>query len=282
MSRTSMQGRSKPGLTRGRKPDTLWHMWSDVIDLRDFYSHRTGRTAQRMVRARLRALWPDVRGQRVLGLGFATPYLGIFRSEAERVLAAMPAGQGVMRWPSGERGLTMLCDENDLPLPDLSMDRVLIVHALECSESVRPFLREVWRVLADSGRLVIVAPNRRGLWARFESTPFGHGLPYSRAQLNRLLRDNMFMPMETKRALFVPPINNRLLMSSAPAWENIGSKLFPAAGGVIITEAVKQMYAATIAAEPKRKRMLSAMPERTRGLNRHPRQDAPLKIDQNR
>ena len=272
MSRASMQGRSKPGLTRGRKPYTLWPMWSDVVDLRDFYGHRTGRTAQRMVRARLRALWPDVSGQRVLGLGFATPYLGVFRSEAE----------GVLRWPVGERGLTMLCDENDLPLPDLSMDRVLIVHALECSESVRPFLREVWRVLADSGRLIIVAPNRRGLWSRFESTPFGHGLPYSRAQLNRLLRDNMFVPMETKRTLFVPPINNQLLMSSAPAWENIGSKLFPAAGGVVITEAVKQMYAATIAAEPKRKQMLGALPERSRGLTPHSRRDTPINTDQNR
>lgn len=243
-------------------------MWSDVVDLREFYARRLGRTAQRFVRRRLRALWPDVTGQRVLGLGFATPYLGVFRGEAERVIAAMPAGQGVLHWPVGERGLTMLTDETELPLPDLSMDRVLIVHALEYAEQVRPLLREVWRVLADSGRLIIVVPNRRGLWARFESTPLGYGRPYSRQQMNRLLRENMFMPLETSRALFMPPADYGILNSSAPAWERLGSKLFPAAGGVNITEAVKQMYAQPALTETKRKRALSPVADRSQSFNR--------------
>lgn len=221
-----------------------------------------------MIRRRLRELWPDASGQRVLGLGFATPYLSMFRGEAERVLAAMPAGQGVLHWPLNERGLTMLTDETDLPLPDLSIDRVIIIHALECAEQVRPMLREIWRVLADSGRVIIVVPNRRGLWARFESTPFGNGRPYSRRQLARLLRDNMFVPMETSRALFVPPVDYRLLQGSAAAWERVGSRLFPAAGGVIITEATKQMYAQTIITEPRRKRALNPMVGRSRGYNR--------------
>ena len=246
-------------------------MWCDVIDLREFYARRLGRTAQRMVRRRLRTLWPDVGGLRVLGLGFATPYLSMFRGEAERVIAAMPAGQGVMHWPQHERSLTMLADETELPLPDLSMDRVLIVHALECTEQVRPLLREAWRVLADSGRLVIIAPNRRGLWARFESTPLGNGRPYSRGQLSRLLRDNMFMPVETTRALFVPPVDLGILQGSAAAWEKLGLRLFPAAAGVIMIEAVKQMYAQPVVTDGKRKRAMNAVSERPQGFNRqHP------------
>ncbi len=243
-------------------------MWTDVVDLREFYARRLGRTAQRMVRRRLRELWPDVSHQRVLGLGFATPYLGVFRGEAERVVAAMPAGQGVLHWPLGERGLSTLVDETDLPLPDLSFDRVMLVHTLECAEQLRPMLREVWRVMTDSGRLVVVVPNRRGLWARFETTPFGHGRPYSVGQLRRLLRDNMFMPMENHRALFVPPTSLRLIQSSAGAWEKLGSRFFPAAGGVVIVEAVKQMYASTVAVETKRARAFQAVPERPSGSNR--------------
>lgn len=243
-------------------------MWSDVIDLREFYARRVGRNAQRMIRRQLRILWPDVKGLRILGLGFATPYLSMFREDADRVLAAMPAGQGVLHWPVGERGLTMLADEVDLPLPDLSMDRVLIVHALESAEQVRPLLREAWRVLADSGRLIIVVPNRRGLWARFEQTPFGYGRPYSKGQLARLLRDNMFMPMETARALFVPPFNNRIIQGSASAWEKVGARLFPAAAGVNVTEAVKQMYAATMITTGKRKKPMNAVPGRSQGYNR--------------
>lgn len=243
-------------------------MWADVIDLREFYARRVGRNAQRMIRRQLRIMWPDVNGLRILGLGFATPYLSMFREDADRVLAAMPAGQGVLHWPVGERGLTMLADEVDLPLPDLSMDRVLIVHALESAEQVRPLLREAWRVLSDSGRLIIVVPNRRGLWARFEQTPFGYGQPYSKGQLTRLLRDNMFMPMETARALFVPPFNSSIIQSSAAAWEKVGARLFPAAGGVNVTEAVKQMYAATMITTAKRKKSMNAVPGRSQGYNR--------------
>ena len=48
-------------------------MWQDVVDLRDFYETQLGQMARRMIRRGVRALWPDVRGQRVLGLGYATP-----------------------------------------------------------------------------------------------------------------------------------------------------------------------------------------------------------------
>ena len=40
---------------------------------------------------------------------------------------------------------------------------------------------------AAGGRLLIVVPNRRGVWARSDTTPFGHGRPYSRSQITHLL-----------------------------------------------------------------------------------------------
>ncbi|MBT5416166.1 MAG: methyltransferase domain-containing protein, partial [Rhodospirillaceae bacterium] len=134
-------------------------MWTDVIDLRDFYDSPLGRVARRVIRRRIRAIWPDLDGQRVLGLGFATPYLGGLADDADRILAMMPAAQGVIHWPRGAPGRVALVDEAELPLPDLSMDRVLLVHALEHTELLRPMMREVWRVLNDSGRLMVVAPN---------------------------------------------------------------------------------------------------------------------------
>jgi len=135
-------------------------MWTDVLDLNDFYSSTLGQMTVRLLRARLREVWPNVRGETVLGLGYATPFLRPFREEAQRTLAFMPAQQGVTRWPREGRNLTALVDEHDLPLPDRSVDRVLLVHAVECSEQLRPFLREIWRVMADGGRLVVVAPTR--------------------------------------------------------------------------------------------------------------------------
>ena len=227
-------------------------MWHDVVDLRDFYETQLGAMARRMIRRGVRSMWPDVKGQRILGLGYATPYLRQFLTEAERTLAFMPASKGVLHWPSEGRGLTALVDEAELPLPDLSVDRVLLVHGLESSEYQRDMLREAWRVLTGEGRLLIVAPNRGGIWARLERTPLGWGQPYSAAQLSRLLRDNMFTPTRSRRALYIPPLRTRALLRSAPAWERIGSRWFPTFGGVVLVEAGKQLYASNLQVERKR------------------------------
>ncbi len=220
-------------------------MSNDVIDLRDFYASSLGQATRRLIRRHVRQMWPDLTGQRVLGLGYATPYLGPYLGEAERVLGLMPAVQGVLHWPPEGPNLTALVEEADLPLADMSVDRVILVHALEHAEQLRPLLREIWRVMAGGGRLLIVAPNRRGLWARLDRTPFGHGHPYTAAQLSRLLRDNLFTPLETRAGLFVPPFASRLWLTSAPAWERVGQRWFTRVAGVIMVEAGKQLYAPT-------------------------------------
>jgi SAM-dependent methyltransferase len=218
-------------------------MWNDAVALRTFYSSCLGKVARRMIARRIRQIWPDVHGMNVLGLGYATPLLSVFRSEAERVIALMPAPQGVVHWPTDGGGLSALADETSLPLPDRSIDRLLLVHALECAENTRPMMRELWRVLADGGRMLVVAPNRRGLWAQFEHTPFGHGRPYSPGQLAQNLTDTMFTPNQTATALFIPPVRSRMLLSTAPALEQIGQRWFAGFAGVIIAEATKEIYA---------------------------------------
>jgi SAM-dependent methyltransferase len=175
-------------------------MHDDVVDLRDFYATSLGQVARRMIRRRLRAIWPNLANMRVVGIGYCTPYLRLFEGEAERVFALMPAPQGVLAWPPDGPSAVALADEAELPLPDYSVDRVLLVHAVEASEQVRVLLKEVWRVLAGGGRIVVVVPNRRGIWARLDRTPFGHGHPYTPGQLSRLLREERFTP-ERSRAL---------------------------------------------------------------------------------
>ncbi len=227
-------------------------MWTDAVDLRDFYATSLGSVARRMIRRRIRAVWPDVTGQSLLGLGYTTPFLTPFRSEAARILAAMPASQGVLHWPADSGGLTTLTDESELPFPDLSIDLVLLVHVLECTAQVQPMMREVWRVLAGGGRLLVVVPNRRGIWARFERTPFGRGLPYSPGQLSRLLRESLFTPIQSHTALFIPPSRSRMVLSAAPAVEEIGQRWFAAVSGVVMIEATKEIYAGHL--EPSRRR----------------------------
>jgi len=236
-------------------------MWTDVVDLRDFYDTHLGQVARRMIRRRLREIWPDVSGERVLGLGYAIPYMRPYVDQSERALAAMPAQQGVLQWPIDGPSKVALVEETRLPFPDLAFDRVLIVHGLEYSEALRPMLREVWRVLSESGRLLVVVPNRRGLWARFERTPFGHGRPYSASQVSRLLRDTMFTPLRSEPALYVPPSRWRVLRRGAAAWERIGARWMPPIAGVVVVEAKKEIYAANAVKARTRRRVTVPVPQ---------------------
>jgi SAM-dependent methyltransferase len=225
----------------------------DVVDLRDFYAHPLGTVARRFIARGIRRLWTGSTGLRLLGIGYATPYLGLFREDAERCLAFMPAPQGVVKWPSARPTLTAMVDESELPLPDSSVDRILLVHALENSPDVAALLRESWRVLAAGGRILAVVPNRRGLWARMDTTPFGHGRPYSRSQITQLLRDTWFTPTGWGEALYVPPISRILFLRSAIAWERTGATLSAPFAGVHIVEATKQVYRAIPARREKRR-----------------------------
>jgi SAM-dependent methyltransferase len=228
-------------------------MTIDVVDLRNFYGQRLGTVARHFVGRGIRRRWTDTAGQRLLGVGYATPYLGLFREEAERCLAFMPAAQGVVKWPTARPALSALVDEFELPLSDAAVDRVLLVHSLEMARDATALLREVWRVLAAGGQLLAVVPNRRGVWARMDTTPFGHGRPYSRSQITQLLREAWFTPVGWDEALYVPPIERGWFLRSALAWERVGAVIWAPFAGVHIVEATKQVYRAIPARREKRK-----------------------------
>jgi len=224
----------------------------DVVDLRNFYAQRLGSVARHFISRSVRRRWTDTRGLRVLGIGYATPYLGQFREEAERCVAFMPAAQGVVKWPAARPALSALVDEYELPLPDAAVDRILLVHALEMSLDATALLREIWRVLASGGELLAVVPNRRGLWARMDTTPFGHGQPYSRSQIMHLLREAWFTPLAWSEALYVPPIQRSWFLRSAVAWERAGATISAPFAGVHVVQATKQVYRGVPARREKR------------------------------
>ncbi len=218
-------------------------MQLDVLDLAEFYEAPIGQAARRLIQRRLKLLWPELKDRRVLGYGFAVPYLRPWLGEAERAVALMPAQQGVIAWPAG-KNLAALGEDDALPFPDAFFDRVLVVHGLEGAEAVRPMLRQLWRVLAPEGRLIIVAPNRASLWAQIERSPFAVGRPFHRTELGNLLRQSMFEPLAWDRALCAPPFKSRSVMGTGTTWERIGRRLWPALSGVHVVEAGKSLVAA--------------------------------------
>ena len=194
-----------------------------------------------MVGRKVTEAWGDAHGLDVLALGYATPFVDMLRPTARRVVAAMPAQQGVEIWPAGERNLAALACEDQLPFPNALFDRILLAHAIEEAPDAVALLREVWRVLAPSGRVVVVVAARNGLWANAERTPFGHGRPYTRGQLTELVREAELEPSGWTRALYAPPVS--WLAGWAEGFEQAGSRLWPGFAGLVLIEAVKQTFA---------------------------------------
>ena len=153
----------------------------------------------------------------------------------------MPAAQGALVWPPTGPVSTVLVEEARLPLPDNSVDKLLAVHCLKFSGQAKPWLREIWRVLAPEGEVILVVPNRNGVWSRREATPFGHGQPYSRPQLERLLREVMFTPTSWSTALHTLPVGHPLSVRWAPKMERLGASLWPTFAGVIVVAARKEL-----------------------------------------
>ncbi|MFQ1702769.1 methyltransferase domain-containing protein [Loktanella agnita] len=221
-------------------------MHLDVLDLRNFYYRSAlGRAAQKVIRQELVTLWPEAKGQMVVGFGFAAPLLRPYLKEARRVLTLMPGPQGVMPWPPEGKNVSVLCEDTLWPIETGHVDKLVMLHGLETTEQPSALLDEAWRVLGPGGRAVFIVPNRAGLWSRSDATPFGYGRPYSLRQLEIQLRRHQFFPEQAVSALYQPPSANRVWRKSAGMLEKIGHKLPFAAGGIVIVEASKQTAAPT-------------------------------------
>lgn len=220
-------------------------MHLDVNDLRDFYYRSAlGRAAQKTVRDELQMLWPEAKGQTVAGYGFAAPLMRPYLAEARRVIALMPAPQGVMPWPAGQPNVSVLTEETQWPLETGRVDRLILLHGLETSEQPSALLDECFRVLGPGGRIMVIVPDRSGLWSRRDLTPFGYGRPYSLGQLEAQLRRHQFMPERHRSTLYQPPSHARFWRRMANVWENVGRTVSPVlSGGVLMVEATKRVHA---------------------------------------
>jgi len=222
-------------------------MHQDVIELRKFYYNRAlGRVVQRVLRDRLTQLWPPEQcaGMTVVGYGFAAPLQRPYLGRARRVASLMPGPQGVMAWPAGLPNCSVLCEETAWPLDTGSVDRLVLLHAVETADHSQALLAEASRVLGPGGRMLVMATNRAGLWARSDATPFGFGRSYTAGQLEALARSAGFVAESTGAALYIPPSDRRFWLRSAQMWERTGLRISQVlVAGVVLSEFSKQVQA---------------------------------------
>ena len=235
-------------------------MRPDVIALRNFYRRPLGRAVADIIAGKVRRLWPSLAGCHIAGIGYATPILDRFGEEAASRVALMPAAQGVIHWPHAERNAAALVAEQELPLPDGSFDRVLLVHALEVADHASGLLDEVWRILAPGGRAIIVVPRRRAMWSGAERTPFGSGQPYSRAQIRETLTSHLLPASRILGALYLPPVAMLATPKALGIAERLAGPLLRSFAGVLIVEAEKQIYRPVLSAKRVATRPAHALP----------------------
>lgn len=217
-------------------------MTIDVLGIRGFYGTPLGRVTRRLLSRSIARRWDGLPYKTVIGVGYPTPYLGLFREKSARSLAFMPAQMGVLHWPTARPSKSALIDDANFPLADAAADNLLLVHALENARNAEETLSECYRVLAAGGRMIVIVPNRASLWAREDKTPFGHGRPFSKHQIVMLLEQAGFTIKYTEEALWCPPSQNRLLHRLAPFYERVGVMLNLPLSGVHMVEVVKQVY----------------------------------------
>jgi len=227
-------------------------MRQSVVQLENFYASQLGLSAQSVVLRRLAKLWPQLQGKSLLGFGYCGPYLESYTSEAKRIVYAMPAGQGAIVRLSKRGVISCLTPETRLPFADASMDNICVAHGVEEAPDLNGLLPELWRIAKPEGRIVIIAANRSGLWARSEKSPFGAGRPFSRSQLRTALESAGFLPTVWSGALYAPPHIFFARPKRAQLFEQFGETVWPNFSGLILVEAVKRLYAEPSAVLPKR------------------------------
>jgi SAM-dependent methyltransferase len=218
-------------------------MRETVTRLEHFYASPLGLAAAAMIQRRLATLWPDVAGKDILGYGYGWPLLANYTKTANRVVLAMPEMQGALAHENARGVMACLTEDSRLPFSDASFDLVLCLHALEETPDLPALLRELWRVTRPEGRIVVIAPNRAGLWARSDAGPFGAGRPFSKRQLRSALSTAGFQPTVWSGALYMPPAKWLAKPKLMTGFERFGETVWPTFSGLVLVEALKRLYA---------------------------------------
>lgn len=220
-------------------------MRPDIVNLRQFYSSHLGRKVKSRLAQMVLAHWPGHTGDVIVGIGYTLPVLRVIEHSAPgHVVAFMPGEQGAIYWPVHSENRSILGDEMRPPFAPCSISRIVMLHAFEHAEKPEELLKVIWHLLVPGGQLLLVVPNKSGLWSKFGKTPFRSGKPYSYAALKELLNDAEFTLREVSAALYAPPSSHPIWLRLSRLLEAIGRILLPMSGGMLVIEAEKQIYAA--------------------------------------
>tara|TARA_X000000368_G_scaffold289946_1_gene230349 strand:+ start:72 stop:785 length:714 start_codon:yes stop_codon:yes gene_type:complete len=218
-------------------------MKMNIENFKNFYSSFLGKSVIQIISKKIFLLWPDFNNSRNAVLGYGFPFLGIFKSNFQRLFFLVPKKFGLFNFFVDEKNLTVLVNEYTLPLDDLSIDRLLVVNCFEYLYDHKKFLREAWRVLEKDGEIIIIAPNTFGFWRFFYKKKLNSLRTFSSYELNLLLSNNFFTHIDTEYCLFLPPSKSRFLINKLKLFEFLNNVLTKYFSGLIIIKGKKNYLA---------------------------------------
>ena len=146
-------------------------------------------------------------------------------------------------------GVGIVSQPGALGITTASIDVVVLPHTLETEDNPHELLREVDRVLVGEGHLLILGFNPGGLWGLRRALSGGRFPPDMRSFIaQHRLRDWLallgFEVMTTTRYCYLPPVNNKTLLSRDTRFERLGRR-FGRFCGAYLMLARKHVYAMT-------------------------------------
>jgi SAM-dependent methyltransferase len=202
--------------------------------LKDFYETETGKLVCQILRNKIFKTWGAHSDEKIMGYGFALPYLPLF-ADYNSCVAFCPAAIGGLKIEGLD---TVIVDENNLPARNDVYDKIICIHGAELSNKLPNLISEFWRILSPNGKLILITANQDSFW-RKSKTPFAGGMSYTKYQLMQVLMHNKFFLQSANRALFFPQFQVKLL---GKIFETLGSVLWNRNGGVNIVTAQKMIF----------------------------------------
>jgi ubiquinone/menaquinone biosynthesis C-methylase UbiE len=175
------------------------------------------------------------RGARVVGLDVSGPMLAAAQRHARQQRVPLA-------WIRGRA--------NTLPFPVNSFDGVVSILALDFMAHRPEVLREMLRVLAPGGFLVLALLNRYSLWtlkrilrAWFKPSLWRGVQFITPRELGRLLVGHPELEaIRHRQAVYFPPLAHPWLVQHYPALERLGRQLHLPFGAFLVASARKQAF----------------------------------------
>jgi SAM-dependent methyltransferase len=164
--------------------------------------------------------------------------------------------------------INLHCEFDALPLPDASVDLVVLPHALELARDPHRTLAEVERVLVPEGRIVIAGFNPASLWGlRQGAGRVQRGAGLARASSPYLPRAGDFIGYWRLRdwlrllsfeieggqfGCYRPPLRSQRWLDRYAWMDTVGDRWWPVLGAVYFVTAVKRVRGMRLVGKVKR------------------------------